>query len=305
MKLHKFCAKCGKPITNTNKNYSNYLCDECSLKIRPNYKIPKKITLQHCIYCGAFSLRIDDQEYPWQYQSIEINDIDFLIQILRSHVFLKIEKKNNVKCDFLFENIDLLDRTDINFKVILKSEDNSIYQEELILHLRDIHCPYCAKKRGGRFDAIVQIRIQHERNKPKLDEILAECLMIEEQENFKNLSNFISKLEKTTNGFDLKVSTNAMARVLIAKLRMKYRFELKISKKLIGVDPEKGSDLYRQSTLLRLIPVEKKDRILFEGIRYSVKNISKNRIILQNINGGKIKQIKFSEFQSKKWQFLE
>ena len=96
-----------------------------------------------------------------------------------------------------------------------------------------------------------------------------------------------------------------MARVFIARLRKKYHFETKISKKLIGVDPEKGSDLYRLSTLLRLIPVEKSDHILFEGIHYYVKSISKNRISLQKESGGKIKNIKFSDFQGKKWIFLD
>lgn len=305
MKLRKFCAKCGRALTNESNNYKNFICTDCTLKIIPNYIIPEKLTLRNCIFCGAYSLKTKDQEYGWQYKPSEIDDSEFLKKILKENIFLKFEKKFNVKCEFSFENPNLSERIDIKTTVIIKSKENTEVQEEILIKIRDINCPYCAKRSGGRFDAIVQIRIQHQKDNKKLEEILTECLKIEEKENFKNLANFISKVDNVTNGFDLKVSTSAMARVLIARLRKKYHFEIKISKKLIGVDSEKGSDLYRLSTLLRLIPVDKNDLILFEGIKYYVRSISKNRISLQIVSGGKIKNIKYSEFQGKKWLFLE
>ncbi|QEE14834.1 NMD3-related protein [Promethearchaeum syntrophicum] len=305
MKLRKFCAKCGRPLSEESNNYNNYLCTDCNSKIIPNYIIPEKFTLRNCIYCGAYSLKTKDQEYSWQYKSLEIDDNDFLKKILKENIFLKFNKKFNVKSEFSFENPDLSERVDIKTTVSIISKDLPEVQEELLIKIRDINCPYCAKRSGGRFDAIVQIRIQHQKDEKKLQEILAYCLKIEEKENFKRLSNFISKIDNVTNGFDLKVSTNAMARVLIARLRKKYHFEIKVSKKLIGVDSEKGSDLYRLSTLLRLIPVDKNDLILFEGIKYYVKSISKNRISLQIVSGGKIKNVKYSDFQGKKWLFLE
>ena len=305
MKLRKFCAKCGRALTNESNNYNNYLCTDCNSQIVPNYVIPEKFTLRNCNNCGAYSLKTKDQEYNWQYKSSAIDDSVFLKKILKENFFLKFDKKFNVKSEFSFENPDLFERIDIITNVIIKSKDKPEVQEEILIKLREISCPYCARRRGGRFDAIVQIRIQHQKDEKKIEEILADCLKIEESENFRRLSNFISKIDNVTNGFDLKVSTNAMARVFIARLRKKYHFEIKISKKLIGVDSEKGSDLYRLSTLLRLIPVDKNDLILFEGIKYYVKSISKNRISLQIVSGGKIKNIKYSDFQGKKWLFLE
>ncbi len=305
MRLRKFCAKCGKAITNDSNKTINFLCNDCTSRIIPKYTIPEKLTLRNCINCGAYSLKSKDQEYSWQYKSSAIDVSEFLKKILKENIFLKFDKKFNVKSEFSFENPDLFERIDIKTNVIIKSENKPEVQEEILIKLREISCPYCARRRGGRFDAIVQIRIQHQRDKKKLEEILADCLKIEEKENFKRLSNFISNIDHVTNGFDLKVSTNAMARVFIARLRKKYHFEIKLSKKLIGVDSEKGSDLYRLSTLLRLVPVVKNDFILFEGIEYHVKSISKNRISLQKDSGGKIKNIKYSDFQGKKWLFLD
>ena len=218
MRLRKFCAKCGKSIINDSNNTRNFLCNECTSKIIPNYIIPEKLTLRNCINCGAYSLKFKDQEYNWQYKSSAIDDSEFLKKILKENIFIKFDKKFNVTSEFSFENPDLFERIDIKINVTIKSEDNPEVQEELLILLREISCPYCARRRGGRFDAIVQIRIQHQKDKKKLEEILTDCLKIEEKENFKNLANFISKIDNVTNGFDLKVSTNAMARVLIARL---------------------------------------------------------------------------------------
>ena len=32
MKLRKFCAKCGRALTNESNNYNNYLCPDCNSK---------------------------------------------------------------------------------------------------------------------------------------------------------------------------------------------------------------------------------------------------------------------------------
>lgn len=54
--------------------------------------------------------------------------------------------------------------------------------------MKKIQCPYCAQKSGGRFDAIIQIRIQHPRDNPMLQIILDEIHHIEFDEHQKNLS---------------------------------------------------------------------------------------------------------------------
>ena len=133
---------------------------------------------------------------------------------------------------------------------------------------------------------------------------MEEVNKIEELENFKNIKNFISINEATKNGYNLKVSTNVMAKVLTSKLRSKYHFEIKNSKKLMGVNSETGADLYRHSTLLRLIPIERSDNVQIDNIEYYVKKITHNKIVLQNIETGKITQANFDVFQKKKWKSL-
>ena len=80
-------------------------------------------------------------------------------------------------------------------------------------------------------------------------------LRLKKKKNFGIPKNFFSKIEKTPNGFDLKLSTNTMLRIVSQKLNKKYCFQMKRSTKLIKRDPETGQDLYRQHLLLKFIPL--------------------------------------------------
>ncbi|UYP46374.1 hypothetical protein NEF87_002659 [Candidatus Lokiarchaeum ossiferum] len=307
MKLRRFCSKCGNRFTATDKIYEGFICEKCTGKKPIESNLPGKIQLRQCVHCKAFSLKKDDQEFEWCYQPNDEPAIDFLTRILYERIFIPLEKKHNRNYELFFEQeLDIHKDFDINLVVRTSSNDVINTAEESIrIRRKEIHCPYCAKKKGGRFDAIVQIRIQSPRDKLKLDELMFECKKIEDTENFQRIQNYISKISYTINGFDLMVSTNAMARVLIAKLRGKYHFEIKISKKLIGVDQEKGSDLYRLTTLLRLLPVVPKDRIKIEQMDYIVKKITRNKVVLQTEDGGKVTQVNYDIFQKKKWTLID
>jgi nonsense-mediated mRNA decay protein 3 len=308
LKLRRFCAKCGKQLNDLTQNYPGFICASCYGQVAKDYALPLKFQFRRCLYCKAFSLKKkkEDQEYAWEYKPKDESDIDFLSRMLYSRILFHLEKKYNYRFElFIPQEIDLNENKIFSVQVHAKALEDiqNLPNKEIEIQMREIHCPHCAKKHGGRFDAIVQIRIQSSKDKTRLDEIKAEVNSIEKEENFSHLQNFISKMDSTINGFDMKVSTNGMAKVLIAKLRAKYRFEIKHSKKLMGVDGETGADLYRHSTLLRLVPVQRGDRIKIDNIAYEVKNTTKNRIVLHTIKGGKVKQVNFGLFQKKKWSF--
>ncbi|MHA1777634.1 MAG: NMD3-related protein [Promethearchaeota archaeon] len=307
MKLRRFCSKCGKIMNNEEKIYPGFLCRACYGKEEIHVHLPQKIQLRKCYICSAVSLRIDDKFLDWQYVPPDELEIDFLSNLLHEALIFSLEDKYSIHCIlFLPQSISFDQDSDIHVRIEYQKSDELITGElSLEIQLRKIQCPYCAQKSGGRFDAILQIRIQHPRDIPRLQEILDEIHLIEANEHQKNLSFFITKIENTINGFDLKISNNAMARTLIHQLRTKYPFEVKYSKRLMGIDHETGTRLYRQSTLLRLIPVHKKDHILFDGKDYQVKNITHNKVILIELSGKKVKQLNFDQFQKKKWHFLE
>ena len=95
-----------------------------------------------------------------------------------------------------------------------------------------------------------------------------------------------------------------MSRILEKELRLNYPFEVKHSSKLMGINGENGTRLYRHSVLLRLIPLKKGDIISLGGIKFTVFNLTKKKIKLQRYGSVKIQQENFSILQKKKWFFL-
>lgn len=333
MKLRRFCAKCGQEITANDPIFEGFLCGECAGKETSAYPLPETLQLRQCVFCQAFSLRdpTTDHEYEWGYQPKDESDVDYITRLLYEYIFFHLEQKHNLVYDLFFpQDLSIAQDADIQIRVEVvggtdlrlenepkqvhsgKSEENisqipiQNYQEGIInLRLRRIHCPHCAKRQGGRFDAIVQIRIQHDRDQSRLPQIMADIQAIDHSANIEHLQNFITHTEQTTNGYDLKVSTNAMARVIISRLRELYPFEIKHSKRLMGIDPENGSRLYRHSTLLRLVPVLRDDRITLDGVSYRVHNLTKKKVILQEIQNEKMHHVNFDIFQKKKWFFFD
>ncbi|MHA1584132.1 MAG: NMD3-related protein, partial [Promethearchaeota archaeon] len=287
--------------------YDGFLCKTCYGAIPHEVLLPSKLQLRRCLFCGAFSLRRDEQEFKWQYLPEDEEDVDFLSRIMYNHIFTRLEQKTKSQYELFFPpKLDLSTLNDIEVLVqVHEPKALKPVEEHLIIKMKEIHCPNCARRSGGRFDAIVQIRIQHEKDEARFNEIMKTVGIIEQKANFENLSNFISKRTTRTNGIDLMVSTNAMARVLVSNLRSKYKFEYKVSKKLIGVTQETGGDLYRLSSLLRLVPVQRKDLIRLDGEDYIVKNITKKKVVLQDRKTNKIQQVNFDIFQKKKWNFIE
>lgn len=307
MKLRKFCSKCGASIEKDEDLYPGFLCQNCYGKEEIKINFPQKIQLRRCYLCSAISLRIDDKYLDWQYLPEGEIEMDFLSGLIYESLIFPIEDRYQIHCSlFIPYNVSFSQEKNIIIHIESRNkEDVLVNNTELEIQMKKIQCPYCAQKSGGRFDAIIQIRIQHPRDNPMLQIILDEIHHIEFDEHQKNLSFFITKVEWTKNGFDLKISNNAMTRALVHRLRSKFPFEIKFSKRLMGIDHETGTRLYRQSTLLRLIPVRKNDLLLFDGYKYQVKNITHNKVILTSLPGKKVKQLNFDQFQKKKWNFIE
>ena len=304
MKLRRFCAKCGKPITDANRIPNEFICRECSTSFIETENTSLKITLRRCKECGAFSLLNQGKEFPWIFKPKEQSDMDFLSDLLYKHIFLRLEKKEDAEYSLFFEeNVKFLSNQSIT--VIVESVRKlATLRSPFLIREKDIMCVHCAKKVGGRFDAVVQIRIQHDDDKERLEKIMEEVGKIDFEEKHRNLKNFISVTDTVTNGFDLKTSSNPMSNVLIRRLRVKFHLELKTSKKLMGPDPETGGDMYRHYTLLRLLPVIKNDIVLVENVSYRVKKVTKNKVVLQHLTSNKVQQHSFSLFQKKKWKIL-
>jgi len=114
-----------------------------------------------------------------------------------------------------------------------------------------------------------------------------------------------SDIEEVNQGFNLKLSNRAIMNSIQSFLSSKYSFIIKNSKKLIGKNPNTGGDLYRSYLLLRLIPFQVNSYIQIKNVKYLVKKIHANRIILENFNTKMQRTRNFEFFEKNLVELLE
>jgi NMD protein affecting ribosome stability and mRNA decay len=286
---------------------AGFLCINCYRASGAPAEIPSQIVLRRCIECHSYSLKGPDQEFPWVFQLEDENDMDFMTRILLDALFSKLEKKNLNQYDLFFKpDFSLQNIKDIEVKLRISTSDGKDSQiDSMVLKYKEIHCPHCAKIHGGRFDSVLQLRYYPNTKTKIFDQILHECELINQEERVNNPANFVSKIENTQNGVDLKLSTLIMLKKMVNRLKNTFNFTIKHSRKLMGRDSRDGSDLYRHYILLKNIPFEPSDRILMENEEYIVRKIQNKRITLEKVDTGKITLLSFTIFDKKKWLFKE
>jgi len=257
--------------------------------------------------CDAFSIKKDNQEFEWKYKPDEQPDIDFITQQLYDNIIFNLERKINSEIQVFFDQkLNLFENEAIPIILeIINRETKIKTKEEWTIKLHERCCPFCSKKIGGRFDAVLQIRIQNEHDRPLLEKVMEFIYKTEDIEKLRDPKNFISKIEKTPNGPDLKLSTNTMLKIFYTELKKRFNFQTKRSIKLIKRDPTTGADILRQHVLVKLIPLRVGDMIQMENIRYIVKRFYENQICFEVDGSSETMRLKFSQFEKKKYSIIQ
>jgi nonsense-mediated mRNA decay protein 3 len=207
----KFCVECGKNINET----FNGLCAECASK-RAGIEIPEVIDVVLCKDCGVRMKRKN-----W------VNEED--------HIREAVEENLKVK-DAVIRKMDLSllsgDEYAQNWEVraVMDSFGQKIERMvEIKVRIRYVLCPSCARKRGGYYEAKLQLRGR----------------IPEDWE--KNVTEAYA--EDVTGGIDLYFSSLADERAVVKKFTSMRNVEVKESKKLHTV--KNGKAIYKYTTLLR------------------------------------------------------
>jgi nonsense-mediated mRNA decay protein 3 len=207
----KFCVECGKDVSET----FNGLCSECASK-RAGIKIPEIIDLVLCKDCG---LRMKRKNW--------VNEADHI----REAVEENLEERDAVlrKMDL---NLLSGDEYAQNWEVhaVMDSFGQKIERTaETKIRIRYVLCPSCARKRGGYYEAKLQLR-------GRIPEDWEKHVTEAYAENVKG-------------GIDLYFSSLADERTVVKKFASMRNVEVKESKKLHTV--KNGKAIYKYTTLLR------------------------------------------------------
>jgi len=286
--VNRFCAICGKSLSDEDPHFG--LCLLCYLKENPLFELPKKFSLNICLDCGSFSKKEDWVEPTDQdlFSIIEEGIKKFLLKPLKTMKNVKFFISFN-RDSFIYSSKDLLISLEVKIRGVLRENLNINHQENIKLNLRYSLCKNCTNLRSGTYYlSIVQLRVNDESQLDLLKQILNNINTMVENIFEKDHRHYISKIEVQKYGFDLYLSTNELMKYILKALKARYQFLLKRTKKLVGRDSQKGRNIYRLKSLIKLLPIKNSDVIRINNQKYIVENITKNKIILRDENNSKL-----------------
>jgi len=284
----RFCAICGKILEEKSPHFG--MCTSCYIKENPLFELPTTVKLKICLDCYRYS-----KKEEW----IKPNEEDFLLVIKEavSNILLKSFEKNefitfsiDIDMNSLeFSSKDLI--TSLELKIIgFLNEDPSIVKEHFMkVNIIYELCSNCLNLRSGTyFTSILQLRVKNSNYFDMLNRVLDQITNFVNKEFTEDDRQYISKIVDQKHGLDIYLSTNELMNHIISYLKNRYHFLLKRSKKLVGRDTQRGRGIYRLKTLIKFLPVEKKDIIEIDTQKFMVEQILKNKVILKNKNNDKL-----------------
>lgn len=205
-----FCVKCGKEALE-----GEVLCEEHYLEGKELFSIDN-FNLQICSNCRKVKT-----DTGWEFE----NEEEFVKKEVRDH----IETKYEVSLDIQLKKKGKDYSAKIKARGKIPPSKKEKEQEATVLVKVTRHlCPMCQKRRGGYYEAVIQVRGEHkERIMDNLDNFLK--------------GDDLTKIEPVKGGYDIFLMEKGKAKKVAKQLSDNYK--IKESYKLAGV--KKDKKLYR------------------------------------------------------------
>lgn len=226
MELSKFCPRCGRE---TDRLYGDEkkLCADCYPDKNDLLEVPQSVEIEVCTVCGRMKKRTDwlenytiEEQLGEKFSEFSKSDVEMELQYWE-------DEEGNTRVRVHAQKGDIQDQydTDIDFK--------------------QRQCPSCSKFEGGFYKVKMQLRGEQDL-KSISDQIMDKAAEITNE----NRKDFLSNIDKTDHGYDIYLSTEAMAKKILEMLRARYGPDIKRSYELIG--EEDGQEVYRNVISVRM-----------------------------------------------------
>jgi len=209
-----FCVECGKK----GKTY-NGLCIDCYIKMHSFFIIPSQIEITFCRDCDAYKIGGE-----WKKGDMQREIEEYIKNRIKAGLPYECEiKENKVTCIGKFEGRKIKEEKEVEIKEKYKL------------------CPKCSLRKGGYFEAILQIR-----GKIANEKEIEETIM----RNVEEKQSFVSKKEEVKGGIDYYIGSKKAAKKAAQEIKEITGGELKVSSSLIGI--KDGKRIYRDTYSIRL-----------------------------------------------------
>lgn len=289
------CYLCGKDAV------LDGLCAECYNREHPLIRVSSPLEIIACKRCGSVKI-------PGGWRTIPLSSSEsdeLMLRQIDNLLSREVERlTDDVEITYNVEN--RLDRVlYIRVKAAGRSHTSlEPHTEEYPVEVRlsYVTCDTCGMMSGGYHEAILQIRADgREVTDVEEEEILSIVTQIAEKEYGKDAKAFATESKRTKIGFDFKMGSDHMARLVADELQSRYLADRKENYKLIGQE-HGGKGKYRVTILIRLPRWVAGDFVRVAGRPCQVISINRNGMTCQDLTDGQKSTI---NPKSSKWRTLE
>ena len=216
------CVECGKDVEELHEGE----CTECFIKNHNFLEAPIILNLSFCKSCNAVKINKN-------WRSFKSKELGFECALLRVIKISDLVERS--KMDFQFNR---------GFKIVRVILEGEVFgdpirvERDIELRIKPSTCLRCAKKFGGYYESIIQIR------NPRLLEPTISFLRSHETED-----DSVVKTVDLDEGLDIYLSSIHFGFSLSKFMRDKYLSKIKTSRKLVGM--KRGKKLSRVTFCLR------------------------------------------------------
>jgi len=279
MKLRRFCARCGAQEPDTV--IVDGLCPRCYLEIHGGIKLIRELEIVYCPHC--YSVKLGNRWYPLE----TVDDYKQILQTMITRSIAPATDRIQIKgIDF---ELPEPFQPSLRLRLILNIGGKVDVPYELVARLRwrKTLCPNCFSRAAKSFRAVVQLRFLHASDEfEKLKNELTQMF-----------PDYITEIEDVKNGFDVKVTSEHVARKIASIIRNRWP----ISSIVESYGDERRSRNGRRTAKLyislRILNLKPGDYVVLKKRAYTVERVDSNYIIVRD-SSGKLHRIPKRELSS-------
>ncbi len=237
------CPECGAPTA------EGELCDECYADDTDPLSVPDEVVVRVCAKCGSYV-----RDGGWTSHDEPLPDEELAVAAVKDALGLHVEAREpRVAVGVESRDTNTLE---VEVEAVAYVRGYRVEDERAVRVRLDYEtCPTCAKRSGGYYAGVVQIRAEgREPTDDEMDRALEHAYGIAGRD-YGDRDTFVTKTEEVRGGLDIYMSTNVSGMQIARNMTQEYGGSYDDSATLVG--EKDGEELYRVTyavTLPEFVP---------------------------------------------------
>ncbi|MDZ7687663.1 MAG: NMD3-related protein [Halobacteriales archaeon] len=225
------CPECGAPTS------AGELCDECYADGVEPLAVPDEIEVRVCAKCGSYV-----RDGGWTSHDEPLPDEELAVAAVKDELRMHVEAREP-RLSLGVESRDT-NTLEVSVEAVAYVRGYRVEDERAVrVRLKHETCPTCAKRSGGYYESVVQIRAEgREPTEDETERALEHAYGIAGRD-YGDRDTFVTKTQEVRGGLDIYMSTNDAGMQVARRMTDEYGGSYDDSATLVG--EKEGEELYR------------------------------------------------------------